>query len=260
MVICYSQKSLSLQPGCKRAHLDTLIHASDSVSKSAGSGSAEAGQKICRVMAAANTAATSSKKGYTLEMNFLAHLHLATLADSSLLGNLLADFVRGNPQDEYAPEIVAGIMMHRRVDVMTDTQPLVKEARRYFSADYRRVAPITLDVLWDHFLARNWDKLMPDCTLPVFIQHAQSQIVPHLHQTPARFQNLNTYLWPERWLERYAELPFIADVLQGMANRRPKLAALAGSFQDIEQHYQPLEQLFWAFYPAMMSQAQRQQI
>jgi acyl carrier protein phosphodiesterase len=27
-------------------------------------------------------------------MNFLAHLHLAHLADSSLSGNLLADFVR----------------------------------------------------------------------------------------------------------------------------------------------------------------------
>ncbi|CNH69623.1 acyl carrier protein phosphodiesterase [Yersinia massiliensis] len=193
-------------------------------------------------------------------MNFLAHLHLATLADSSLLGNLLADFVRGNPHGEYTPDIVAGIMMHRRVDVMTDTLPLVKEARTYFSTDYRRVAPITLDVLWDHFLARNWDKLEPNCQLPDFIQHAQSQILPHLPLTPARFQTLNTYLWPERWLERYAELPFIADVLQGMANRRPKLAALAGSFYDIEQHYEPLEQLFWDFYPAMMLQAKRQQI
>ncbi|WP_145535120.1 ACP phosphodiesterase [Yersinia thracica] len=193
-------------------------------------------------------------------MNFLAHLHLATLADSSLLGNLLADFVRGNPQGEYSPEIVAGIMMHRRVDVMTDTSPLVKEARGYFSADYRRVAPITLDVLWDHFLARNWDKLVPACSLPDFIEQAQYQILPHLSLTPACFQNLNAYLWPERWLERYAELPFIADVLQGMANRRPKLAALAGSFYDIEQHYQPLERLFWDFYPAMMQQAQHKQI
>ncbi|MFV8757480.1 ACP phosphodiesterase, partial [Yersinia enterocolitica] len=109
-------------------------------------------------------------------------------------------------------------------------------------------------------LSRNWDKLMPDCSLPDFIEHAQCQILPHLPLTPARFQNLNAYLWPERWLERYAELPFIADVLQGMANRRPKLAALAGSFHDIEQHYQPLEQLFWAFYPAMMAQAQDKQI
>ncbi len=193
-------------------------------------------------------------------MNFLAHLHLATLANSSLLGNLLADFVRGNPQDEYAPEIVAGIMMHRRVDVMTDTQPLVKEARCYFSANYRRVAPITLDVLWDHFLARHWDYLMPDCTLHNFIQYAQNQILPYLQQTPPRFQTLNACLWPERWLERYAELPFVADVLQNMANRRPKLAALAGSFHDVKQHYQPLEQLFLAFYPVMMQEARRKQI
>ncbi|BFI50674.1 acyl carrier protein phosphodiesterase [Yersinia pseudotuberculosis] len=193
-------------------------------------------------------------------MNFLAHLHLAALADSSLLGNLLADFVRGNPQGEYPPEIVAGIMMHRRVDVMTDTLPLVKEARTYFSADYRRVSPITLDVLWDHFLARHWDQLVPNCALPDFLQHAQSQILPHLPHTPARFQSLNAYLWSERWLERYAELPFIADVLQGMANRRPKLAALAGSFYAIEQHYQPLEDLFLTFYPTMMQQAQHKQI
>ncbi|WP_424719193.1 ACP phosphodiesterase, partial [Klebsiella quasipneumoniae] len=43
-------------------------------------------------------------------MNFLAHLHLAHLADSSLPGNLLADFVRGNPAADYQPEVVAGIM------------------------------------------------------------------------------------------------------------------------------------------------------
>ncbi|MCV5245975.1 ACP phosphodiesterase, partial [Escherichia coli] len=53
-------------------------------------------------------------------MNFLAHLHLAHLADSSLPGNLMADFVRGNPQGDYPAEIIDGIYMHRRIDVMTD--------------------------------------------------------------------------------------------------------------------------------------------
>lgn len=42
-------------------------------------------------------------------MNFLAHLHLAHLADSSLPGNLMADFVRGNPQGDYPAEIIDGI-------------------------------------------------------------------------------------------------------------------------------------------------------
>ncbi|MBJ7221853.1 MULTISPECIES: acyl carrier protein phosphodiesterase [unclassified Brenneria] len=193
-------------------------------------------------------------------MNFLAHLHLATLADSSLLGNLMADFVRGNPQDSYADDIVAGIRLHRRVDVLTDSLSEVKQARQYFSDDYRRVAPITLDVLWDHFLARHWRQLEPGMSLSLFVRQAQSCITPHLAQTPERFQHLNHYLWPERWLERYAELPFIADVLHRMSVRRPKLAALSGSFSDIERHYPQFETLFWQFYPRMMLLAKTRQL
>ena len=188
-------------------------------------------------------------------MNFLAHLHLASLAESSLLGNLLADFVRGNPAGEYDPAVVAGIMMHRRIDVLTDSLPQVKACRVYFSDEHRRVAPITLDVVWDHFLARHWQQLEPSLSLQGFTQHARSQIVPHLALTPPRFQNLNGYLWPERWLERYAELPFIGNVLAGMASRRPRLAALAGSFADVERNYHQLETQFWQFYPQMMEQA-----
>ena len=83
-------------------------------------------------------------------MNFLAHLHLAHLAESSLSGNLLADFVRGNPEESFPPDVVAGIHMHRRIDVLTDNLPEVREAREWFRSETRRVAPITLDVMWDH--------------------------------------------------------------------------------------------------------------
>ena len=188
-------------------------------------------------------------------MNFLAHLHLASLANSSLYGNILADFVRGNPQGNYSDKVIDGIFMHRRVDVMTDRLPQVLEAKRFFREEFRRVAPITLDVVWDHFLALHWQELEPAISLQVFVNRAQIEIVPMLPDSPERFQNLNAYMWQERWLERYAELPFIAKVLQGMANRRPKLGALAGSFIDIENNYTLLEQTFWQFYPQMIAQA-----
>lgn len=90
-------------------------------------------------------------------MNFLAHLHLAHLADSSLSGNLLADFVRGNPATHYPPDVVEGIYMHRRIDVMTDNLPEVREAREWFRHETRRVAPITLDVMWDQFFIASLD-------------------------------------------------------------------------------------------------------
>lgn len=188
-------------------------------------------------------------------MNFLAHLHLASLANSSLYGNILADFVRGNPQGNYSDKVIDGIFMHRRVDVMIDRLPQVLEAKRFFREEFRRVAPITLDVVWDHFLALHWQELEPAISLQAFVNRAQIEIVPMLPDSPERFQNLNAYMWQERWLERYAELPFIAKVLQGMANRRPKLGALAGSFIDIENNYALLEQTFWQFYPQMIAQA-----
>lgn len=193
-------------------------------------------------------------------MNFLAHLHLASLADSSLLGNLLADFVRGNPDGQYSAEIVSGIRMHRRVDTLTDSLPEVRIARSYFRDNFRRVSPITLDVVWDHFLSRHWATIHPQQPLEDFLAACQQEITPHLPDMPERFQNLNAWLWPERWMERYSALPFIADVLRGMASRRPKLSALTGSFHDIELNYDALEQLFWQFYPVMQQQAKDRQL
>lgn len=108
-------------------------------------------------------------------MNFLAHLHLAHLADSSLSGNLLADFVRGNPETHYSPDVVAGIFMHRRIDVMTDNLPQVREAKEWFRSETRRVAPITLDVMWDHFLSRHWSEISPDFPLTDFVRYARTQ-------------------------------------------------------------------------------------
>ncbi len=189
-------------------------------------------------------------------MNFLAHLHLAHLANSSLSGNLLADFVRGNPDALYAPDVVSGIHMHRRIDVMTDNLPEVKEARGWFRPETRRVAPITLDVMWDHFVSRHWDRISPSMPLSEFVHYAHTQVSVILPEAPPRFVNLNDYLWSERWLERYREMDFIQRVLNGMASRRPRLDALRDSWQDLDEHYAQLEEKFWQFYPRMMAQAE----
>ncbi len=193
-------------------------------------------------------------------MNFLAHLHLAHLADSSLSGNLLADFVRGNPQSNFAPDVVDGIFMHRRIDVMTDNLPEVREAREWFRSETRRVAPITLDVMWDHFLSRHWAQLSPDFPLQAFVRYAHAEVKIILPESPPRFVNLNNYLWSEKWLERYRDMDFIQDVLNGMASRRPRLDALRDSWYDLDTHYDALEARFWQFYPRMMTQAKNKQL
>lgn len=185
-------------------------------------------------------------------MNFLAHLHLASLANSSFLGNLMADFVRGTPEDQYSVPVAAGIRLHRRIDTLTDSHPLVREARQLFRPEYRRYAPITLDVVWDHFLSLHWSAFEPAVSLTDFTQHVRTVIEPQLAFTPVKFQELNEFMWPQRWLIRYQEVPYIGQVLAGMAKRRPRLAALRETNQDFTDNYQSLEEIFFRFYPQMM--------
>ena len=193
-------------------------------------------------------------------MNFLAHLHLAQLAGSSLLGNLMADFVRGDPRQHWSMPIADGILMHRRLDVMTDSLPEVREARQLFRPETYRVAPITLDVIWDHFLARHWSSFHPTLTLAQFSAAAEQEIVPQLRGTPVEFQSLNSVMWRERWFEHYAQPARLKTVLHGMASRRPRLAALRDSYNDFNAHYSALETLFFQFYPRLINLAQSQQL
>lgn len=83
--------------------------------------------------------------------------------------------------------------------------------------------------MWDHFLSRHWETLSPEMPLNAFVHYAHQQVSIILPDSPPRFVNLNNYLWSERWLERYREMDFIQNVLNGMASRRPRLDALRDS-------------------------------
>ena len=172
----------------------------------------------------------------------------------------MADYVRGDPRLEWPADIAAGIALHRRLDALTDALPEVLGAKRLFRPETRRVAPVTLDVVWDHFLSRHWDRLVPEQPLPQFLAHARAQIEPMLPLSPEGFQRLNSYLWRERWMERYAEADYLQQVLRGMAARRPRLAALADSWHDFDANYAALESCFWQFYPQLMARAAAQQL
>lgn len=200
------------------------------------------------------------KRRYDDEMNYLAHLHLAFRAKSSLLGNMMADYVKGAPSSDYSQAVIEGIRMHRRIDVLTDTHPLVKQARLLFPDEYRRVSPITLDVFWDHFLSLNWSTFEPNIPLAKFVTNVRNIIEPDLWQTPEKFQELNEYLWPQSWLIRYADKAYIAQTLKGMARRRPRLSALEGSYIVLETHYDELSEIFWQFYPQLLERAQHHQL
>lgn len=92
-------------------------------------------------------------------MNFLAHLWLADTTKTSYAGAILGDIVHGRLEGTALPqELVLGIRIHRRVDVVTDHHPLSQDWREQFPTGARRYAGIVLDLLCDHALALDWSR------------------------------------------------------------------------------------------------------
>ncbi len=57
-------------------------------------------------------------------MNFLAHASLSGNDDEILIGNFIADAVKGNQIDRFSDGIKKGIMLHREIDSYTDHHPV----------------------------------------------------------------------------------------------------------------------------------------
>ncbi|QUJ68114.1 DUF479 domain-containing protein [Photobacterium sp. GJ3] len=185
-------------------------------------------------------------------MNFLAHLHLADHCQSHLTGNLLADFVRGDPYRQYSPEVAAGIRLHRFVDGFIDSQPEVRAWRQAFPPAIRRVSGIALDMIWDHYLARHWTAFH---TLPLtaFVALARAEIEGFAEPVPETYQQMTTRMWEQAWLLEYRRAESIHHALARMAARRPKLHALSECPQFLTTHYAALEESFLILYPRLMA-------
>ena len=91
-------------------------------------------------------------------MNFLAHLYLSQDNTNIMIGNFIADHIRGNNYEEYSKEIQRGIFLHREIDTFTDTHQIVRKSKRRLHQRYGHYNGVIIDIFFDYFLAKNWAK------------------------------------------------------------------------------------------------------
>ena len=191
-------------------------------------------------------------------MNFLAHLHIAYVTKSSFLGNFLGDFVKGDPDGRFNEETVHGIRLHRFIDSYTDQHTVIKRCKPLFPAPLRRFSPITLDMFWDHCLAKHWQQFHPS-PLADFCLHAELQInkesIHELNPLPAQFKKISQLVWQDKWLQHYADINNIKFALQQIAKRTTRMAPLALTAQTLVEHYDFLQLQFFELYADLLLQA-----
>ncbi|WP_088330366.1 ACP phosphodiesterase [Lacimicrobium sp. SS2-24] len=184
-------------------------------------------------------------------MNYLAHLFLAQPNPASRMGNLLGDFCKGVNPATYSRAVQAGLYNHRLVDRFTDNHALVKEAKRRFSDKRRRFAGIALDVLFDHFLLRQWQQFSHQ-PISDFLSHSYGHLQRGLPDMPQPMQRVIKGMIEQNWLLQYQSLEGVGYALDRISERIRFANDFDGSVEEIEVHYPAFEACFAQFFPELI--------
>ncbi|NDV68266.1 ACP phosphodiesterase [Dysgonomonas sp. 25] len=185
-------------------------------------------------------------------MNFLAHAYLSFGDDEFIVGNLVADMIRGKQMDAFPERIQAGIRLHRQIDAYTDSHPEVKRAKQIFTSSVGRYDNSFLDVSYDHFLALSAE-LEPQEGWEVYAGKCYQAIERYGETLPPKFCSMFMYMKSEDWLSNYGHLWMIERSFERLARRAKYLPDAANPFNDFQTHYEELEESFSRFFPDLMS-------
>ena len=184
-------------------------------------------------------------------MNFLAHLYLSKSNKNVLIGNFIADSVKGKDYNNYSPEIKAGILLHRAIDYYTDTHPVVKKSMKRLNERYRHYDGVIIDILYDHYLAKNWTNYS-EIPLELYVENVYSYLQENVEIFPERVKKLLPSMIQYNWLVGYASLEGIERVLNGMNKRTKGVSQMNLAIEDLNLNYKVLEEDFTLFFEDLL--------
>ena len=186
-------------------------------------------------------------------MNFLAHAYLSGDNKKILLGNFIADFVKGKQAlNHFEEEIIKGVELHRAIDEFTDRHPVVRESKNRLRPKYRHYAGVIVDVFYDHFLATHW-KDFHHQSLADFASVTYQIIQSFSSILPEQVKYLLPYMIKGNWLVGYAKVSGIHGALSGMASRTPFNSKMEQASNDLNDHYENFKEEFERFFPDLKS-------
>ncbi len=182
-------------------------------------------------------------------MNFLAHAWLAGPLPGDRAGGLMGDFVKGPLPAGLPPDLAEGVRLHRAIDGYADAHPAFQASRARVSPLRRRVSGVMVDMFYDHFLARHWDRYAPQHgeALGAFTARQYALLESCGPWLPARLARILPAMRADDWLASYQEVEIIHEALDRMALRLKRANALPGAGAELQENYAGFEADFHAF-------------
>jgi acyl carrier protein phosphodiesterase len=189
-------------------------------------------------------------------MNFLAHIYLSGDNDLVKIGNFMADGIRGKQFEHFPEDIQKGIILHRFIDTYTDSHDIFRKSTKRLHEKYHHYAGVIVDIVYDHFLAKNWSKYSPE-KLEDFINRFYNSLQDNYPVLTEKTQDLMPYMIERNWLLSYRTVEGIHQILTQMDRRSKNISKMQFASEELKEFYDEFEQEFTLFFEEMQLQAKQ---
>jgi acyl carrier protein phosphodiesterase len=169
-------------------------------------------------------------------MNYLAHILLSGNNPDIMIGNFIADSIKGSKYSSYPLQIQKGIILHRQIDTTTDAHSAFRQSTKRLHKNYGHYSGIIVDIFYDHFLAKNWADYS-NIPLADYIQSFYKLLRDNFEILPENIQKMAPVMMEGNWLLIYADLDGIDRVLAGMNRRTKNRSGMDKAGQELKEFY-----------------------
>lgn len=183
-------------------------------------------------------------------MNLLAHAFLSPADEQILMGNVVADWVKGRARLALPAGVRAGMELHRRIDAFADAHAGMHAAVAALEGKWGRYSPVLADVFFDHVLAAEWaaHSAVP---LAEFARHVYDVLLSARGLLPERACLAVCAMAADDWLSSYATLDGMRLALTRMSARLRHGVELAPAVDDFYHARPVFRRAFDALFPAL---------
>ena len=200
---------------------------------------------------------TFTKLDTKAPMNYLAHLYLSFGHEEIMVGNFIADSVKGRQIERFSEKIREGIRLHRQIDEFTDNHPIVENSKARIRHRYRKYSGVIIDMFYDHFLAAGWSTYSDD-NLIEFTRESYKLFFKHYVILPPRMKRTLPFMAAGNWLASYAETENISLALKGMSRRTKFNSGMENAGEELKVHYDDFKGDFAEFFPEIIKFTKKQ--
>lgn len=181
-------------------------------------------------------------------MNFLAHLKLSGDNEHIMLGNFIADHIKGNKFEKLPDDVIRGVLLHRKIDYYTDHHPEFIKSRVRLQPNYHKYSGVIVDIFYDHFLAANWS-MFSKIKLSHYSSFVYGMLLKNYSILPRHTKKILPFIIMQNWLTNYRNFDGLQRSFSGMARRAKFKSNMENVLVDLKKDYNEYRAEFLRFFP-----------